>query len=125
MNQALEDNPLAYPEFNTFFTRPLRAGARPINDAPSCISSPADGTVLEHGDINDRTLLQVKGLELDVAELLGHDAALTETFANGRFATVYLSPRDYHRVHMPVDGTLTRMAYVLISLSSSSTKPTA
>jgi len=112
MNQALEGNPLAYPEFNTFFTRPLRAGARPINDDPRCISSPADGTVLEHGDITDRTLLQVKGLELDVAELLGHDAELTQTFANGRFATVYLSPRDYHRVHMPVDGTLTRMAYV-------------
>ena len=112
MNQALEGDPQAYPEFNTFFTRPLRADARPLKDDPYSVSSPADGTVLERGNITDRTLLQVKGLELDVAELLGHDDELTRTFANGRFATVYLSPRDYHRVHMPADGTLTRMGYV-------------
>ena len=112
MDEALESNPSAYPEFNTFFTRPLRDDARPQPEAANVITSPADGVVLERGVIRDRTLLQVKGLELDVHELLGHNANLTRTFANGHFATVYLSPRDYHRVHMPVTGTLRQMAHV-------------
>jgi len=112
MDQALETDPSAYPEFNTFFTRPLAPSARPIVAGGNTACSPADGTVLEVGDISASTMLQVKGLELDVDELLGGNSALAATFANGKFATVYLSPRDYHRVHMPVSGTLKSMGYI-------------
>ena len=112
MDQALEPDPNAYPDFNTFFTRPLKAGARPIAGAADEICSPADGTVLELGDMNHQTMLQVKGLELNIDELLGGRSSLTDTFSDGKFATVYLSPRDYHRVHMPASGRLRAMAHI-------------
>lgn len=112
MDEALEANPLAYPEFNTFFTRPLSPEARPVTADAHAISSPADGTVLELGRITSGRLLQVKGLELDVAELLGHRTDLAEEFSKGSFATVYLSPRDYHRVHMPYAGDLRVMGHM-------------
>jgi phosphatidylserine decarboxylase len=112
IEEALETNPREYPEFNTFFTRPLSDDARPLPMEPDVICSPADGRVLELGDVTDGRMLQVKGQELDVVSLLGGDKAIASPFINGKFVTVYLSPRDYHRVHMPVDGTLERMAYI-------------
>ena len=112
MDEALESEASAYPEFNTFFTRPLRSDARPQPSSQTAIASPADGVVLERGRIFERSMLQVKGLELDIHELLGNNAALTQTFVNGHFATVYLSPRDYHRVHMPVAGDLQMMGHI-------------
>ena len=112
MDEALEPDASAYPEFNTFFTRPLRRDARPQPASNSAIASPADGIVLERGRIRERSMLQVKGLELDIHELLGHNAELTRTFLNGHFATIYLSPRDYHRVHMPVAGDLRMMGHI-------------
>lgn len=112
MGQALESDPLAYPEFNTFFTRPLRADARPLPVEPDAVCSPADGRILELGAVQAGKMLQVKGRELQVAAVLGGATALATPFERGRFLTVYLSPRDYHRVHMPIDGTLRAMAYV-------------
>lgn len=112
MDEALEPESRAYPEFNTFFTRPLRSDARPQPTSDTAIASPADGVVLERGRIFERSMLQVKGLELDIHELLGNNAHLTRTFVDGHFATVYLSPRDYHRVHMPVAGDLQMMGHI-------------
>jgi phosphatidylserine decarboxylase len=112
MEDALECDPLAYGEFNTFFTRPLHAQARPIADAANAVVSPADGRILEFGRVTAGRLLQVKGQEMDVTRLLGGPSQWSEPFRNGRFVTVYLSPRDYHRVHMPVDGTLRAMAHI-------------
>jgi phosphatidylserine decarboxylase len=112
INEALENDPLAYPEFNTFFTRPLKPESRPLPDAENALGSPADGHVLECGEVTEGRLLQVKGVEMDLVELLGGDREQVAPFLNGQFATVYLSPRDYHRVHMPIDGVLRAMAYV-------------
>ena len=112
MDEALESDPQHYPEFNTFFTRPLRPDARPLPETDTAICSPADGRILQAGPIDHSRMLQVKGHELDVVQLLGGDKHRAEPFTNGSFVTVYLSPRDYHRVHMPIDGTLTAMAYV-------------
>jgi len=114
MSDAQEQDPLAYENFNAFFTRALKAGARPfaegINDALP-ILCPADGAISQLGEINEHGLLQAKGRYYTVADLLAsiQDAA---DFDGGSFATVYLSPKDYHRVHMPVAGKLTKMSYI-------------
>ena len=114
MSDAQEQDPLAYENFNAFFTRALKAGARPlaegINDALPVLC-PADGAISQLGEITEHGLLQAKGRYYTVADLLAsdHDAA---DFDGGSFATVYLSPKDYHRVHMPVAGKLTKMSYV-------------
>ena len=114
MSDAQEQDPLAYENFNAFFTRALEAGARPlaegINDALPVLC-PADGAISQLGEITEHGLLQAKGRYYTVADLLAsdHDAA---DFDGGSFATVYLSPKDYHRVHMPVAGKLTKMSYV-------------
>ena len=114
MSDAQEQDPLAYENFNSFFTRALKAGARPlaegINDALPVLC-PADGAISQLGEITEHGLLQAKGRYYTVADLLAsdHDAA---DFDGGSFATVYLSPKDYHRVHMPVAGKLTKMSYV-------------
>ena len=109
--EAEAADPRAYERFNEFFTRPLRAGVRPIDGDPATVSSPCDGAVSEAAPLDGTRLLQVKGVHYRAEELLG-DAALAARFAGGSFATLYLSPRDYHRVHMPLDGTLERMSYV-------------
>ncbi|MEE4383135.1 MAG: archaetidylserine decarboxylase [Pseudomonadales bacterium] len=111
LEEAEHADPRAYDRFNAFFTRPLRAGVRPLDADPRAVSSPCDGAVSEAGPLDGTRLLQVKGVSYRAEELLG-DAALAARFANGSFATLYLSPRDYHRVHMPLDGTLERMSYV-------------
>lgn len=112
MSEAAEPEPRNYPSFNAFFTRPLRAGARTIDMSPQTIACPADGAVSQAGTIENGRLFQAKGQWFSAQELLGGDATLAAEFADGTFATVYLAPRDYHRVHMPVTGTLRQMIYV-------------
>ncbi|NKC13602.1 MAG: phosphatidylserine decarboxylase [Gammaproteobacteria bacterium] len=125
MNEALEPDPLAYREFNTFFIRPLRPEVRPIDGRADTVAAPADGHILEFGDIHDGQFLQVKGHHLSVELLLGGPSQWSAPFINGQFVTVYLSPRDYHRVHMPLGGELKAMAYIpgeLFSVSVACTK---
>jgi phosphatidylserine decarboxylase len=115
MSDALEPDLAAYPSFNAFFTRALRPGARPLEidaDAPHRnVICPADGAISQAGPIREGRILQAKGMDYTVAELLG-DEQLAQRFAEGSFATVYLSPRDYHRLHMPCEGTLVRTLHV-------------
>ena len=111
MREAAQPEPRAYPHFNAFFTRALRPGARPVDVAPEAIVSPADGAVSQAGEITGGRILQAKGRDYTAAELLAdpRDALL---FEGGSFATIYLSPRDYHRVHMPCGARLTFMRYI-------------
>lgn len=109
MSQALEPDPTAYLTFNDFFTRALTADARPLGDGLLC---PTDGSLSRHGRLQAGQLVQAKGHTYSAQTLLGGDGALAERFMHGSFATVYLSPRDYHRVHMPMAGTLREMIYV-------------
>ncbi|MEL6542656.1 MAG: archaetidylserine decarboxylase [Pseudomonadota bacterium] len=101
-----------FESFNDFFTRELREGARPIADPAQFIACPADGAVSQIGAITDGQILQAKGRSYSVTALLGGDAEQAQKYENGSFATIYLSPRDYHRVHMPASGMLTSTAYV-------------
>lgn len=112
MEEASESNPQHYSTFNAFFTRSLAEGARPIDDAADSIVSPADGQISQMGTIRQGQLLQAKGKYFSLNQLLGGDAELTDAFSDGSFMTVYLSPKDYHRVHMPWAGTLKSMTYV-------------
>lgn len=110
MSEARDPDPRNYPNFNAFFTRPLQEGARPIADAD--IVCPADGAISQLGDIVAGRIFQAKGQDYSCVELLGGDPAWAEKFAGGSFATIYLSPRDYHRVHMPVAGKLLGTTYI-------------
>ena len=110
MSIAAEEDPHAYACFNDFFTRALKEGARPITRQG--IACPADGAVSQLGKIEDEQIFQAKGHHYSLTQLLGGDATKAEPFRNGDFITVYLSPRDYHRVHMPYGGTLREMIYV-------------
>lgn len=101
-----------FKSFNDFFTRELKPGARPIDADDASVVSPADGAINQLGNIAHGTLLQAKGRHFSLVNLLGGDAELAEPFQEGSFCTVYLSPKDYHRVHMPLAGTLTRMIHV-------------
>ena len=105
-------SPSDYPTFNAFFTRALRTGVRAWPDDPRLISSPIDGTVSEIGDIAGDQLIQAKGRSFSLATLLAKDIALTNTFSDASFATLYLAPRDYHRIHMPCAGVIQRIIYV-------------
>jgi phosphatidylserine decarboxylase len=100
-----------YPDFNTFFTRQLKAGARTIDPDPLSFVSPSDGRISQVGRVVNGRILQAKGHHFSVRSLLANDASANE-FAGGYFHTIYLAPRDYHRVHMPVSGTLQRMIHV-------------
>ena len=110
MAQAAEPKLAAYPCFNDFFTRALAPGARPLSD--STWVCPVDGAISQFGSIAKNQIFQAKGHFYSTTALVGGDAALAAQFENGSFATIYLSPRDYHRIHMPCDGRLTRMVYV-------------
>ena len=110
MSEAANPDIGSYASFNEFFTRPLRAGARPIADA--AFVSPVDGAISQFGPIEHDQIFQAKGHSYSTTALVGGDAKLAAQFENGEFATLYLSPRDYHRIHMPCDGRLTRMIYV-------------
>jgi phosphatidylserine decarboxylase len=112
MSEALESNPRAYRSFNDFFTRALRPDARPIAAETGQIACPADGALSQAGHIEDGRLLQAKGHDYSLLELLGGDAQMSKLFEAGSFATIYLSPRDYHRVHMPYGGRLRQMVHV-------------
>lgn len=112
MSEAEEPDIAAYTSFNAFFTRALRADSRPIADGEHQLVHPVDGTVSQLGAIQDQELLQAKGHYYTTQALLGGDTELAATFRNGQFATIYLSPRDYHRIHMPIAGRLRRMIYV-------------
>ena len=111
MSQAIETDPLAYPTFNAFFTRALKAGARTAPNDANAIASPADGRISQAGVIVDGRILQAKGRDYSVAELLGDDAS-AQPYRDGRFVTIYLSPRDYHRVHAPLAGKLRETVHV-------------
>ena len=112
VNMAEAANPdiASYSSFNEFFTRPLKAGARPL--AAADFICPVDGAISQLGPIEKDQIFQAKGHHYSSTALVGGDAALAAQFDNGSFATIYLSPRDYHRIHMPCDGRLTRMIYV-------------
>ena len=116
MSEAAVGDIAAYKSFNDFFTRALKPGARPLADAD--LICPVDGTVSQIGRIEHDQIVQAKGHRYSTTALVGGDAALAERFHDGSFATLYLSPKDYHRIHMPCDGTLTRMIHVPGSLFS-------
>lgn len=110
MEEAANPDIGSYASFNEFFTRALRADARPI--AVSKFVCPVDGAISEFGEIENGQIFQAKGHRYSTTALVGGDAVLAEQFKEGQFANIYLSPRDYHRIHMPCDGKLTRMIYV-------------
>lgn len=106
MSEAIEPDPLAYPSFNDFFTRALRPQARPIDPAPGVLLSPVDGTISQIGRLDGQRLLQAKGLCYTVEALLGQHPEHAARFGGGVFATLYLAPYNYHRIHMPLEGRL-------------------
>ena len=110
MSEAVDEDIAGYKCFNDFFTRALKPGARPISDAD--FVCPVDGAISQFGTIDNHHMIQAKGRRFTTTELVGGDTALASRFRHGSFANLYLSPRDYHRLHMPCDGTLTRMIYV-------------
>jgi phosphatidylserine decarboxylase len=110
MREAAESDPEAYATFNAFFTRALRPGVRPLAQAE--LVCPVDGAVSQLGAIREGQILQAKGHQYSATALLGGDSALAAHFHGGHFATIYLSPRDYHRIHMPQAGRLLRMIHV-------------
>lgn len=112
MSQAVETDALAYPDFNSFFTRALQEDARPLPADTASLCSPADGAVSALGPLDGDSIIQAKGQAYSLTTLLGGDAERARPFLGGSFITVYLSPRDYHRVHMPMAGTLREMIHV-------------
>lgn len=111
LGEALEPDIAAFPHFNAFFTRQLKPGARPLDPDPESLVCPADGRISQAGPVSDGRIFQAKGQSFSAAELLA-DSAAAEPYRDGRFVTVYLSPRDYHRVHMPLAGTLVATRHV-------------
>jgi phosphatidylserine decarboxylase len=112
MSEAEESSPLAYPTFNAFFTRALRPGARPVDADPATLVSPVDGTISQIGTLDGSWLLQAKGIAYTLETLLADQAQEAARFRGGLFATLYLAPYNYHRVHLPAAGTLRAAWYV-------------
>lgn len=112
MNEAAIPDIHAYSCFNDFFTRALRADARPITGDAQSIACPVDGRISQIGSLDRENILQAKGRTYSVAELLAGESQTSDKFMDGEFATLYLSPRDYHRIHMPLTGSLRKMLYV-------------
>lgn len=112
LSEAKIETARGYKSFNDFFTRELKEGKRPICRPPNTIASPADGAISEQGSIELGSLFQAKGHHYSLMELLAGNAEQANTYMDGSFATIYLSPKDYHRVHMPLEGTLQNMTYV-------------
>ena len=110
MAEAAEPNISSYKTFNDFFTRPLKSDARPLANAE--FICPVDGAISQLGDIKNDQIFQAKGHAYTTIALVGGDKGLAKKFENGHFACLYLSPKDYHRIHMPCDGTLKTMTYV-------------
>jgi phosphatidylserine decarboxylase len=111
IDEAVTTDLAAYPHFNAFFTRALKPGARPLDADPRAVLMPADGRVSQAGAVASGRIVQAKGRDYSVAELLA-DADFARAFDGGVFATIYLSPRDYHRVHLPVAGRLVETRHV-------------
>ncbi|MCK5639169.1 MAG: phosphatidylserine decarboxylase [Gammaproteobacteria bacterium] len=125
MSEAEESNPHAYPHFNAFFTRTLKEGARTITADKTELASPVDGAVSQAMPIREGRIFQAKGHDYSLKALLGGSAKRAAPFEGGDFTTIYLSPRDYHRIHMPIDGTLRSMIHVpgrLFSVSPATTR---
>lgn len=114
VNMAEAKNPdwKSYTSFNNFFTRELKEKARDISADKTAIASPVDGAISQLGKINDDLIFQAKGHAYSLTQLLGDRKDLGETFKDGQFNTIYLSPKDYHRIHMPIDGKLKEMIHV-------------
>lgn len=112
ISEAMEPDPRSYPDFNSFFTRALRPDARPIAQGRDQVCCPVDGFVSQTGAVRRTTLLQAKGHSYSLRPLMGGFEEHASTFRDGGFATFYLSPGDYHRIHMPFDGQLTEMIHV-------------
>lgn len=125
MDEALVQDINAFKSFNDFFTRELKPEARPFSTVANAIVSPADGVVSQAGDITAGDIFQAKGKSFTVTDLLGGSAERAAPFNDGVFSTVYLSPKDYHRLHMPLTGTLTEMVHVpgrLFSVNTATTE---
>ena len=112
MSEAEQTDPSAYKTFNAFFTRSLQSELRPIAKGARGLASPVDGKISQVDAIRAGRIVQAKGFDYSVVELLGGDATRAEPFLNGQFTTIYLSPRDYHRIHMPLAGQLLEQVYV-------------
>ena len=112
MSEAMEPEPHAYPDFNSFFTRALRPEARPVVHGAGQICCPNDGAISQLGDIQGMQIFQAKGHTYSLVELLGGSEERARPFLDGQFATMYLSPGDYHRVHMPLSGRLMEVTYI-------------
>jgi phosphatidylserine decarboxylase len=124
MNEALEQDINAFKSFNHFFTRELCPGARPLTTERNAIACPADGAVSQAGNITDGEIFQAKGKSYTVTDLLGGSLERAKPFINGVFTTIYLSPKDYHRLHMPLTGTLKEMVHIPGRLFSVNTATT-
>ena len=112
MKEAVEENPFLYESFNAFFTRQLKPGIRKFSQDRNCISSPVDGEISQVGSIKTGKIFQAKGRFFSLLEFLGGEKDLEKKFIDGEFSTIYLSPKDYHRIHMPFSGTLKSMTYI-------------
>lgn len=112
MEEAAAPRPEAYPTFNAFFTRALREDARPIAEAADTVICPVDGCISQAGALTDQRIIQVKGWNYSLVDLLGGSETRAAPFRNGQFATIYLAPSKYHRIHMPLTGLLREMVYV-------------
>ena len=112
MKEAQKPDTASYRTFNDFFVRPLRPDARPTDVDPDILAQPADGAISQLGHIEGEQIFQAKGHTYSLEALLAGNEKMTDMFRNGEFVTTYLAPRDYHRVHMPCNGTLREMIYV-------------
>ncbi len=125
MDEAIESDPHAYETFNAFFTRALKPDARPMVEGENELASPVDGTVSQARPIEEGRIFQAKGHDYSLEQLLGGSTERAAPFQGGSFATIYLSPRDYHRIHMPLAGTLKEMVHVpgrLFSVNPATTR---
>lgn len=112
MSEAKHQHAHDYETFNDFFTRELAPGVRPIHDAPNTLCYPVDGAISQQDDIKDDQLIQAKGFYYSLTTLLGGNEETAKPFQGGKFSCIYLAPKDYHRIHMPIDATLREMIYV-------------
>jgi len=112
LKEAIYEDVELYSSFNSFFTRELKPESRPIDENINSIISPADGVVSQIGNINSGKIIQAKGIYFNLLSFLGNDKEYFKKFKDGLFSTIYLSPKDYHRVHMPIDGKLSKMVYI-------------
>ena len=128
LDEAAEPDPRHYGDFNAFFTRALKPGVRPLVADPAALACPVDGSLSQLGHCHGETLIQAKGQHYTLTRLLGGDSEQAARFQDGAYATLYLSPRDYHRIHMPLHGELAGMVHIpgrLFSVSPATTRAVA